>query len=1046
MSLSPDQIRTQLASQAIRLRALEIAVEKLDPSFRTGFVPAPHQPTIIAAPAVPDTPVVAVEPQPEPVAVEAAVAPPTEPDAVAERQNLAGALLALKRAEEEERAAATMQSSPPPAVEFMEPQEAHGGAMNLPPAAEPEAPRQAVSLEERLGANWLLRIGGVLVLIGAAFFAALIQTQLTPLLRVASGFGFAGLMGAGGWWLARRNQMAGRTLQVIGLSLAYFISFASGFFAQTKVFGSFVLPAAMMIAFAGAMVIAAERWRSQFVAVFGFMLAIISVLAGAALGTQQIYSLGAIAIISLSAGILLLRNQWVQLTMLAILGIYATMPVMWILGGLASEPAAFSANFAAVLGYHLIFAAAFWRWGRVWVARERMYERELAEGNIPSDTTLPALPYSRAFAVVNSLALVALTVVALQLTRIYWSLAHYLFFFLAVLELGRLAIPTFRRTGLAAFHTALASGLITAGVMSALDGLGESIALAIQALIVVIAGTRTPQLRWLTPFAIIPAILATFEFKYVGVSTSVEIVGAFLTPLMLFAAAMPWRRYWTQEAPASTGTVAYPLSSAARLLISAIATGLFGLALGQLFVPGRTGNEVFKLSWAFLLFANLFLYASVFFRIRTWQLPAAVYTLASLACAAGTTEVSPIAGLGAIAVQVALYSIAWDVLGRRVKFPLKVLYAVFWAGVTVAAVAVCSFMIGRSIWSNDTLVDAGINGNRAFVFMGMSLAALATRLYRRSKLNVAGAVEEEADTSPVTHYLSLSFFMVCAFALVAIAYSFQDAETNPMSSIVISAIAFTLWFFEGRRTQRSQSMEPLMMLGLVVGSAGVLIYTDFALLTITGLVVFGIGMLLLSLRMKRFESALVAVTAMVALTGIALGASRQVVNFEKSQALAGLASALIILGSAPLLRRIRVIAPPSHTARGIIDVLEVAGNALATVLALVLLSSGAILSGKFITVAWGLLAVGLLVGGFLFNSRTMRYGAMAIFALSIGRVVLYDLAGSDLMTKVIAFIGLGILLIVAGVAYGVLSKKFLREPKPAQEQEIGNDGQLPPAP
>ncbi|MEO8376302.1 MAG: DUF2339 domain-containing protein [Candidatus Sumerlaeota bacterium] len=1026
MSLSPEQIRTQLASQAMRLRALEVAVGKLDPSFRSGVI-VPALAVALAPVAAPAPPIEPVALAPEPSPARVVEVPEMKPD---ERQNLAAALMAVRKAEAEE--ASAPNTSQTGAADFLTQQEVQG-APTQQPAPEP---KRVVTLEERLGANWLLRIGGVLVIIGAAFFAALIQTELTPPLRVFSGYAFAAILGGAGWWLTKKNKLAGRTLQVIALALGYFVSFASGFFAQTKVFENFAIPSILMIGFGAAIVIAAERWRSQFLAIFGFMLAMISILIGAHLGTSEFYSLAAIAIISVSAAVLLLRNQWVQLTMVTLLGVYGATPLLWGITGLEDHPGALAANLLALFSYHLIFTAAFWRWGRVWIARERMYERELAEGTIPSGMTLPSLPYSRAFAVVNSLALVGLSTLALWVTKIYWPLAHYLFFALAALELARMTVPTFRRTGLVAFHAALASGLITAGVMSALHGLGESMVLALQAVIVMIAGTRSPQLRWLAPFAVFPALLSMTEFDYTGLTTAADYFGALLTPILLFVAVMPWRRYWTMEAPLSSGRLAYAVATTSKFVMCVCATFLLTVVAGEYAVPGKTQGEFFALSWVFLVFANLFLYAALFLRIRAWQLPAAFYTLASIGCVFGGADSMPLAAVAALGLQVLLYSFGWDILTKRSSNPLKIAYSIFWFVVTVTAVIVCAAIVDRGMWGRTYNTEAEamlFEGRRAFIFMGIAIAALATRVYRRSKLNVFDAVAGEAETLPSTPYLSLSLFFTVAFALVATLISFQDAQTNPLSAVVISAIALTFWFFEGRRAQSSRSVMPLAILGLIVGSAGLLIYTRFAETTITGLVVFGMAFMVLSMKLRRISSSMIAAVYAVVLTVVALVAIYQPANNAQIEVAAGLTTAILMLLSTPLLARARKFASLSNEHRAAADLLEAFGNGIAIILALALLASGVLVGAKFITVAWGVLAFALLVGGFVFYNRTMRYGAMAIFALSIGRVMLYDLANSDRITKVIAFIGLGILLIIAGAAYGVLSKKFLREPKPAQE-------------
>ncbi len=89
--------------------------------------------------------------------------------------------------------------------------------------------------------------------------------------------------------------------------------------------------------------------------------------------------------------------------------------------------------------------------------------------------------------------------------------------------------------------------------------------------------------------------------------------------------------------------------------------------------------------------------------------------------------------------------------------------------------------------------------------------------------------------------------------------------------------------------------------------------------------------------------------------------------------------------------------------------------AVATGLALVLIA--VLGSGPGVSLAWGLLAVALVGIGFAVRRVDLRAAGLAAFALTLGRIVLFDLAGVDAIWRVAAFAGVGALLLVTSWLY-----------------------------
>ena len=70
-----------------------------------------------------------------------------------------------------------------------------------------------------------------------------------------------------------------------------------------------------------------------------------------------------------------------------------------------------------------------------------------------------------------------------------------------------------------------------------------------------------------------------------------------------------------------------------------------------------------------------------------------------------------------------------------------------------------------------------------------------------------------------------------------------------------------------------------------------------------------------------------------------------------------------------------------------------------------------------ITLAWILYAVVLIVSGFLFDLRSIRLTSLAIFGMTLGKIMLYDLAGLSQGIRVVLLILLGAAMIGGGYWY-----------------------------
>lgn len=1007
--LSPEELQKLVFSQGRRIAALESHLRNLDSGFEL-----PQQP-MVAVPKVAEVPA-ELKPVSPPVP-EPAAAPLTESPALTP---------------------VTVDVLPPPEPpptpvyhpEF--PQPAMPAASSFQPflsereyTAPPELPRPAVaspaSIETRLGANWLVRIGGVLLLIGAALGAMLIQPLLPPVGRVFFAALFAVALGGAGFWIRRFSEIAGRSLVAIAFALGYFVAFSSHYIAPTRIFDTAFIPLIAMIVIAGGLVALAERWQSQFVAGFGLFLGVIAALISAQ--TTTVFALVALSLLAVAAGVLLIRNEWLVLTALALVGTYAAMVILWIILGKEGLTEVVFPHLGALLLYHVVFSLAFWKWSRPWMAREIAMETAPEQEAIPA-LRAPMLPYSTAFAILNSLGLVSLSVLLLGLTETYWPKVHILLFALMGLELFRLSFAAFRRGSLASFHWILAMGLLTGGLVSAFGGLAESTMLAVQALVLVIAGTRARPLRWMRPIATIPAFLTVHEFSPGGAVTLADLAATLAAPVVILLTTLPWEAIWVHQPKPFYSGFLRVLDKIAQQSRSLLAVTLCAAVLSRF--TGSIGEMAPILG----IFATILLLGIILLGAHGWILGAMAISAAApmVLYSAGTSSTLRLAlcmTLGALII------LLWDDVLRRVRSDVgRVLVVLF----TACFAAVMAFDLQ---WS--AALAAPWSGPLAAVYT-LIIGALAMLLARTGRLPaiITAPVSEEspepARLRPVLVKFTCSSFAAALFVVSVIWLCIaEDAPISPVSSAAMAFVLLAAWASRRGISARPAVSGALLAAGLFVGTIGAFVYTKGALTAAAPAAIAGLLCFAYAHKRSPHTDVVLAMAALLGIGALSIGVHQINLNNAPLPAACGLLAAAIIIAAAAMHAVMSgpITIESSREARALRHsgvLLTIVGTALA----LISLAKGTLLAGMFITVSWGIVALLLLFCGFLFLDAGMRYTSMVVFGLAVFRTFFHDLAHSNAITRVVAFIGVGILLIVAGVAYGVLSKRLLREkPVPA---------------
>jgi uncharacterized membrane protein len=187
-----------------------------------------------------------------------------------------------------------------------------------PPPAEEPAPRppRADSLENRIGAHWLNRIGIAAVLVGAAFFLkyAFENEWVGPSTRIVIGvaIGVALLL-----WSERFPELFSNTLKVVATGILYLSIWAASqtyaLIGNAAAFASMALVSAALVAFA-------IRHRSEFLAGLALTSGFLTPVLLSTGGNHEAELFSYVALLDVAAVVLLALFPWVRALAVAFLG------------------------------------------------------------------------------------------------------------------------------------------------------------------------------------------------------------------------------------------------------------------------------------------------------------------------------------------------------------------------------------------------------------------------------------------------------------------------------------------------------------------------------------------------------------------------------------------------------------------------------------------------------------------------------------------------------------------------------------------------------
>lgn len=904
---------------------------------------------------------------------------------------------------------------------------ANAKVTTAPPSSKP--PRPTVSFEDVL-AKGLLGVGGVLLLIGAAVGAVLILPLLPEYARVLLGFAFAAVIGGAGFGLSFRALWPGRVVLMIGLSLAFFVSFSTGFIPQVMFLpAAWAVPVAvaMMFVFVGAIAACAEAWKSESVAAFGLMLGVVAALASAP--TSQAAALVALVILAVAAGALMVMHEWVKLNTAALLFIAGATLAMWWIAPVPAEGGVVAAHLGALACYYLIFTAAFARWGRVAMAQERLAIEAPEQHATPRVHLEGAtLAYSSVFAQVNSLVFGALAVWLLHFSKVYWDIVYLPLAAMAVLEAGRLVVPVLRRGTLLGFHTVTSLGLAATALVAYYDGLAESAVMAFMTLVVAMVASRSMMLGWLRPLTIVTTMMALPTFQFEGATTPMELAARLLPPVFLLLSVLPWeaiavgkpRRY-------SWGFVELLeiLSGNSRAIVASL---MITFVLISWYGPTNpsTGGMVIIAKGVLLLLGVLVLSAWNWFGAMTLALCFGTFLLGM-----------EVKGQPWFFVVAACWTLVAAMLWHEVARQSQSALARFCSLLGMIGMVGCLALLS-------TIMVAPVPAWNGLALSALALATagvglFASRMSEWPRLIEPAPYEEKqwsitgqrGVADEVWPYARVAWGV--ALVLAAVGWSqvvVSDSRQQLGSALIIAAVWAALWAMAVRSTKWPAAVRwPLALAAVFTICPALLVFGEGRALALAGIWVFASAAMIAGMAVR--DKAAVAAGAM---WQVALGPLVFLAMIGVSNPVAYESAVALLIGLA-----VMVVATAARwgmarcgLAKGEQTLVQAGVIAAGVMAALSALGSGVLLPGYLVTASWGLLAAGLLVAGFAARDAVVRYAAFAVFVLAIGRIVVFDMARMDTFTRFVAFFGLGFLMIAGGVAYWFLRPRTHTAPPEAK--------------
>ncbi len=99
------------------------------------------------------------------------------------------------------------------------------------------------------------------------------------------------------------------------------------------------------------------------------------------------------------------------------------------------------------------------------------------------------------------------------------------------------------------------------------------------------------------------------------------------------------------------------------------------------------------------------------------------------------------------------------------------------------------------------------------------------------------------------------------------------------------------------------------------------------------------------------------------------------------------------------------------------------------------LANAAMARQTALSIYWGLYAIGLVVLGFARQTAWARYAGLGLLTVTLGKLLVVDLAAVGYAYRVLSFLGVGLLLMLTSLAYAKLARQLLGDESPGDQAE-----------
>jgi hypothetical protein len=913
-------------------------------------------------------------------------------------------------------------------------------ATTLPPTA-PTAPKPHVSLEARLGQNWLNKLGIGAMVVGIALLLSYQVHNLGPVGKSLVGLVIAlGILGLGVFLERKPNyRIFARACIGGGWALLFFLSFAIYHLPLLQVLHSSVVDLVLMLLVASGMVAHSLRYRSQTVTTIAFFLAFLTV----GISDVTVFSLVAGTLLAAALAVIVYRERWFLLGLAGVFGVYIN-HFLWLHRVLPDGGTAylrqnghafpeFTASAALLLAYWLIFRI-------VYVFRAPL------EGNDYREQQ----GYASFAAILNSVGLLSL--LKYQSSHPEWAFWALLALGIVELTLSLIARGTItfnekeapRNRPAFIILSTIASVVLLAAVPFRFHGASWSLLWLLEAEAFFLAGVRLPEVvfRRLGILAnfVTAAWLVLNGLALVAVDSGSTAVTLYATPhhpaLVLFTAALVM---WLNAELATRLTPFIAGAEFDRLALTAasyVATLLAALGIAIAFHGSYAWIAVAWLVLSLIL-------GDIADRLRSQQLATQADLLALAAVIRTVTinlQIDPrtVYSLFGIHVSLQLLTIGVTALllyaAVRRKLGSYILFVKF---IAPAYTWVAGALVATLCWYQLEPISVAVAWG-VFALVLFELGATFRKDYLRQQ----------------AYLLLVATFARIFFANLQVPGT--SGTLSPSLYTVLPLIAAFAWVYERTQSLEASSQSRLDALagtvfawcGLIV--TGTLLYfevrPDWVILAWTPL---AIALLALAAGMKRslFVAQSLVVVAAVAIRGIAFhlfSPTALATSFTTSRWFTiGLTSALLLMAlpiafhlrryysasvrdfsSPPEAHSAEVKRPASPNYLGILHHPE--QPFFFTPLALLALLLYVQLTGGVITIGWVALGLAAFLFALTVKERSFRLSGLGLLMLGVAKVLLWDVWHAPPAERYLTLIIMGAALLLVSFLYSRYRETLLK--------------------